>query len=128
MGRKLVRTALGSSFLLAICLALFAATASAEIVPLRSGTVISKADTGVFSYIKAVDDQGKEFWVLTSICTIGEKGRIAVLAGAHYDQVRLQEPDMVLKDVYTAQLMKVGDVEVPGFGAHGLPKGCVTLR
>ena len=66
---------------------LLAPRTEAGIIPLRSGTVVSKVDTGALSYIKAVDDAGKPFWILTSLCTIGENGRIDVLAGTRYDKV-----------------------------------------
>jgi hypothetical protein len=113
--------------LVVIAAAIFAAGVRAAIVPLRSGTVVSKMDAGTFTYIKAVDDAGKEFWVLTSICTVGEKGKIAILAGTHYDRLKTEHQGTI-EDVYTAQLLKIGDLEVTGFGAHGLPAGCVQLE
>lgn len=114
--------------LLALVVAVaFAATAEAAIVPLRSGSVVSKTDSDVFAFIKAVDDAGKQFWVITSICTIGEKGKIAVLSGTHYDKVK-SEQHGVLEDVYVGDQVKIGDVQVVGFGAHGLPSGCVLME
>lgn len=117
-----------ATFVFTLIAAMCASAAHAEILPLRSGTVVSKSDAGAFTYIKAVDDAGKEFWILTSICTVGEKGRIHVMAGAHYDKIKTEHLGTVLEDVYTAQLIKVGDLEVTGFGAHGLPPGCVMLK
>ena len=102
--------------------------APAAIIPLRSGTVLSKSDAGGFTYIKAVDDAGKKFWVLTTLCIVGEQGKIAVLTGTHYEKVISDHLEVTLEDVYTAQLLKIGDVEVVGFGAHGLPAGCVVLQ
>ena len=128
MIKRMAAVALATGVILAFAALVFAPRAGAGIVPLRSGTVISKTDAGVYTYIKAVDAAGKEFWVLTSICTVGEKGKIAVLAGAHYDKVKSDHLGVVLEDVYTAQLLKIGELEVTGFGAHGLPQGCVTLR
>jgi hypothetical protein len=110
-----------------IAVAVFASGAQAAILPLRSGTVVSKTDAGQFTYIKAIDDAGKEFWVLTSICTIGEKGKIAVLAGTHYDKLKTDHHG-IIQDVYTGDQVKIGEVEVVGFGAHGLPAGCVMLE
>jgi len=119
-------TAVTFVLLAVITAVILAAGAQAAILPLRSGTVVSKMDDGIFTYIKAVDDAGKEFWILTSICTVGEKGKIAVLAGTHYDKLKT-ELKGIFEDVYTAQLLKIGDLEVTGFGAHGLPAGCVML-
>ena len=107
---------------------LLAPRTEAGIVPLRSGTVVSKVETGALSYIKAVDDAEEPFWILTSLCTIGENGRIDVLAGTRYDKVASDHLGSVLEDVYTAELLKIGDLEVKGFGAFGLPAGCVMLR
>jgi hypothetical protein len=95
---------------------------------LRSDTVASKVDTGALSCIKAVGDAGKPFWILTSLCTIGENGRIDVLAGTRYDGVASNHLGTVLEDGYAAELLKIGDLEVKGFGAPGLPAGCVVLR
>jgi hypothetical protein len=121
------RTTVGTFVLLVVVtVAIFAAGVQAMILPLRSGTVVSKMDSGAFTYIKAVDDAGKEFWILTSICTVGEKGKIAVLAGTHYDKLKTEHQGLI-EDVYTAQLLKIGNLEVTGFGAHGLPAGCVML-
>lgn len=106
----------------------FAERAQAAIIPLRSGTVISKTDAGGFTYIKAIDDAGKKFWILTTLCVVGEQGRVDVLTGTHYEKVISDHLDVTLEDVYTAQLLKIGDVEVAGFGAHGLPAGCVVLQ
>jgi len=100
----------------------------AGIIPLRSGTVVSKLDTGALSYLKAVDDAGKPFWIVTTLCTIGEKGRVDVLTGTRYDKVASDHLGSVLEDVYTAELLKIGDLEVKGFGSPGLPDGCVVLR
>jgi hypothetical protein len=102
--------------------------ASAEIVPLRSGSVVSAVDSGPYSFIEAVDAAGKNFWIITTVCTVGEKGKVAVLAGAHYDKIKSEHLGKVIEDVYTSQLLRVGDLEIPGFAAHGLPAGCVTLR
>jgi len=107
---------------------LLAPRTEAGIIPLRSGTVVSKVDTGALSYIKAVDDAGKPFWILTSLCTIGENGRIDVLTGTHYDKVASDHLSTVLEDVYTAELLKIGDLEIKGLGALGLPAGCVMLK
>ena len=128
MTERIVRAALVSLALFAFGALLPASRAAAEIIPLRSGTVVSKADAGAMTFIKAADAAGKEFWILTSICTIGESGKIDVLAGAHYDKLKSTQLDSVLEDVYVAQLLRVGDLEVRGFGAHGLPDGCVMLK
>lgn len=100
----------------------------ADAPPLRSGTILSKVDADVFTYFKAVDAAGKEFWVITSICTIGEKGTIEVLSGGHYKKVRSRHLDADLEDVYTALLLRIAGQEVTGFGAHGLPESCVILE
>jgi len=56
-------------------------------------------DVEDFTYIKAVDSAGKEFWVLLSICTIGAKGKIDVLAGTRHN--KMQTKDLVImEDVY----------------------------
>ena len=128
MIKNIARAALVFLALVAFGVVSLPPRAEAGILPLRSGTVISKTNAGAFTYIKAVDGAGKEFWILTSICTVGEKGRIDILAGAHYDQIKSEHLNTVLDDVYTAELLKIGDLEVTGFGAHGLPAGCVTLR
>jgi hypothetical protein len=107
---------------------LLAPRAEAGTTPLRSGTVVSKVDTGGVSYLKAVDDAGAPFWILTSLCTIGESGRVDVLTGTRYERVASDHLDAVLEDVYTAELLKIDDLEVKGFGSPGLPAGCVVLR
>jgi hypothetical protein len=107
---------------------LLAPRTEAGIIPLRSGTVVSKVDTGALSYLKAVDDEGRPFWIVTTLCTIGEKGRVDVLTGTRYDKVASDHLGSVLEDVYTAELLKIGDLEVKGFGSPGLPDGCVMLR
>lgn len=101
---------------------------AAGIIPLRSGTVVAKTDAGAMTYLKAVDEDGNTFWVVTSICTVGEKGKIDVLTGTHYEKIKSVDLDRVIEDVYTAQLLMIGDQEVTGFGAHGLPAGCVLLK
>ena len=128
MKNRIALAVLVSVTLFAIGVLFHAPRASAGLIPLRSGTVVSKADAGVLTYIKAVDAAGKEFWILTSICTIGEQGKIDVLAGAHYDKLKSEQLNTVLEDVYTAQLLRIGGLEVTGFGAHGLPAGCVLLK
>ena len=128
MKKSIARAAFVLLVLAVFGVAFLVPQAEAGLVPLRSGTVVSKADAGTYTFIKAVDDAGKEFWILTSICTIGEQGRIEVLAGAHYDKLKSEHLDAVLEDVYTAQLLRIGDQEVTGFGAHGLPTGCVLLK
>ena len=128
MSLQRMRITVVSFVLLAVIAAMvFASGVQAAILPLRSGTVVSKTDAGVFTYIKAIDDAGKEFWVLTSICTIGEKGKIAVLAGTHYDKLKTDHQG-IIEDVYTGDQVKIGDIEVIGFGAHRLPAGCVMLE
>jgi hypothetical protein len=128
MALKSPRTSFFALALLAvIAAAVFVSGAQAAIVPLRSGTAVSRTDAGVFMFIKAVDAAGKEFWVLTSICTIGEKGRIAVLAGTHHDKLKT-DLHGVIEDVYIGEQVKIGDAEVVGFGAHGLPNGCVMME
>ena len=128
MTKRIARAALVSLALFACGIVFPAARAAAEIIPLRSGTVVSKSDAGVQTFIKAVDAAGKEFWILTSICTIGEKGKIDVLAGAHYDKLKSDVLGTVIEDVYVAQLLRIGEMQVTGFGAHGLPDGCVMLK
>ncbi len=128
MTRSIARTMLVSVVLFALGTLASAPRAQAAIVPLRSGTVISKTDVGTFTAIKVMDDAGKKFWILTTLCVVGENARIDVLAGAHYDKVASDLMATVLEDVYTAQLLKIGDLEVKGFGTHELPAGCVTLR
>lgn len=102
--------------------------APAKVVPLRTGEVVSTKDAKAYTYIKAVDGEGKEFWVLTAICVVGEGGQIEVIAGTHYDEIKSENLDTVFKDVYTAQLIRVNGKEINGFGGHDLPAGCVTLR
>jgi hypothetical protein len=128
MIKNVARAALVSLALASFVVLALAPPSRAGLLPLRSGTVVSKKDAGVYTYIKAVDDAGKEFWILTSICTVGEKGKIAVMAGAHYDKIRSEHLDATLDDVYTADLLMIGDQEVTGFGAHGLPSGCAVLH
>ena len=89
--------------------------------------MVSKKDSGVFTTVKAIDDAGKTFYVLTSICTIGEKGTVAVLSGTHYDKLKT-ESFGIIEDIYVGEQVKIGDLEVVGFGAHGLPQGCVMLE
>jgi hypothetical protein len=126
--KNFVRAAFASLALSAFVVLALAPRSSAGLLPLRSGTVIAKKDAGVYTYIKAVDDAGKEFWILTSICTVGENGKIAVMAGAHYDKIKSEHLDATLEDVYTADLLMIGGQEVTGFGAHGLPSGCMVLH
>lgn len=128
MEKKVTRAVLVFIAVFAFGFLSLAPRAEAGLLPLRTGTVVSKTDSGAFTFIKAVDEAGKEFWILTSICTIGEKGNIEVLAGAHYDKLKSDQLNTILDDVYTAQLLKIGDREVSGFGAHGLPAGCVMLE
>ena len=125
--RRTRTTILTFAILAFIAAAIFAKEAQTTVMPLRSGIVVAKMDADVFTYIKAIDDAGKEFWVLTSICTIGDKGKIAVLAGAHYDKLKTEHQG-IIEDVYAAQLLKIGGLEITGFGAHGLPAGCVQLE
>ena len=128
MSLQRTRTTLISFVLLAaIVTAAFVGAANAAVVPLRSGTVVSKMDADVFTFVKAVDDAGKQFWVLTSICTIGEKGKIAVLAGAHHDKLKTAQYG-ILEDVYVGDQVRIGDAEVVGFGTHKLPAGCVVME
>ena len=125
MSLRRPRTAVALVFLLVV--ALFAARAGAASQPLRSGTVVTKMDVGDFTYVKAVDGAGKEFWVLINICTIGAGGRIDVLAGTRYERMRTKD-QVVMEDVYAGERVRIGDVEVTGFGSHGLPDGCVVME
>ena len=102
--------------------------AEAKIVPLRSGKVVSTHDTKASTFIEAVDPEGKTFWVLASICVVGQGGTVDVLAGAHYDEVKSEDLGKTIKDVYTAQLLQINGQEIKGLGAHGLPAGCVTVN
>lgn len=126
MGIQRTLTAVAVTLLVAMA-ALSAAEARTETQPLRSGTVVTKMDLGNFSYIKAVDGEGKEFWVLLSICTIGAGGKIDVLAGDRHDKVRTQD-QVVMEDVYIGERVRIGDVVVTGFGPHKLPDGCVLME
>ena len=102
--------------------------AKADLIPLRQGTVVSTTETERFSYISAKDEQGKEFWILTTLCILAEGAKIEVLAGAHYDSVQALGLDKMIEDVYTAQLIRVNGKEIKGFGTHGLPDGCITVK
>ncbi|HEY5998532.1 MAG TPA: hypothetical protein VI078_04425 [bacterium] len=128
MTRLAARTVLASLLVLALAVLFLAPGVQATIVPMRAGTVVSTTRSGIFTYIKAVDAEGKTFWVLTSLCTVGEGGKIEVLSGTRHDKVKSEHLGMVLEDLYAAQLLKIGDLEVEGLGAHALPEGCVTLR
>jgi hypothetical protein len=122
------RTAAATLALIAVLAATaFTAGAHAATEPLRSGTVISKMDVGVFTFIKAVDGAGKEFWVLTSICTIGAQGKIDVLAGTRHNRMQTKD-QVVMEDVYLGERVRIGDVEVTGYGPHRLPDGCVVME
>ena len=121
----------GWKTLTALCLAIalvmtLSVAAFATLIPLRSGTVVSRVDAGAVSYIKAMDGKEQTFWVVTSICTVGEGGKIEVLAGAHYEKLRNDSIDQTFEDVYTAQLIRINGQDVKGFGAHGLPEGCIV--
>ena len=113
--------------LVVIAATVFAAGAQVAPQPLRSGTVITKMDVEDFTFIKAVDDAGKEFWVLITICTIGAKGKIDVLAGTRYNKMKTKD-QVIMEDVYLGQLVRIGDVEVTGFGPDKLPDGCVLME
>lgn len=126
MVRSVFRAAL-FAFAISVPVLASALPAGAEIVPLRSGKVVSSEKAKAFSYIKAVDKSGEEFWVLTAICTVSKGGEIEVLSGTRYDEVRSESPDFTFKDVYSAHLIRVNGEEIRGFGAHGLPDGCITL-
>lgn len=107
--------------------AAFAAGRHETAKPLRSGTVITKMDVEDFTYIKAVDAEGKQFWVLVSICTIGAGGKIEVLSGTR--QSRMQTKDQVImEDVYLGERVRIGDAEVTGYGPGKLPDGCVLME
>ena len=127
MNLQRTRTAVLFALLAVVATTVFASGAQSAILPLRSGTVVSKQDSGVFTTIKAIDNAGKTFYVLTSICTIGEKGTIAVLSGTHYDKLKT-ESHGIIEDIYVGEQVKIGDLEVVGFGAHRLPEGCVMLE
>ena len=127
MNLQRMRTTVLFALLAAIATTVFASGAQSAILPLRSGTVVSKKDTGIFTTIKATDSAGKTFYVLTSICTIGEKGTIAVLSGTHYAKLKTESYG-VIEDIYVGEQVKIGDLEVVGFGAHGLPQGCVMME
>jgi len=127
MNRQRTRTAVALVLLAVVAAALFGTRAQTAGQPLRSGTVLTKMDVGNFTFIKAVDDAGKQFWVLVSICTIGAGGKIDVLAGTRYERMRTND-QVVMEDVYVGGLVRIGDVEVTGFGAHKLPDGCVVMQ
>lgn len=122
-----IQRTLAAAAVILLVAALCAAEPRTEMQPLRSGTVVTKMDLGNFSYIKAVDGEGKEFWVLLSICTIGAGGKIDVLAGARHDKVLTQD-QVVMEDVYVGERVRIGDVVVTGFGPHKLPDGCVLME
>lgn len=60
--------------------------------PVRSGAMLTKMEVRNFTFVKAVDDAGQEFWVLVSICTIVAGGKIGVLAGTRYRRMETAGP------------------------------------
>jgi len=96
--------------------------------PLRGGVVVETHDIGAVTFILAQDDENRNFWVMTNVCTVGKGGRIEVLRGTHYSRIRSEDLGRTLNDVYSAQLVLINGREVKGFGSEGLPANCVDLR
>jgi hypothetical protein len=113
-----------------LMVALFVGACGGEVkpAPLRQGEVVSTHDIGAVTFILARDDEDRNFWVMTNICTIGTGGKIEVLRGTHYSRIRSEDLGRTLNDVYSAQLILINGREVKGFGGEGLPANCVDLR
>lgn len=122
--RFLLPAILGAAFLLLI----LSSDVFAEAVPLRSGKVLSTQSANTITYIRARDETGKEFWIMTATCTVGKGGEIQVLSGYHFDRIRSETLGTTMNDVYSAYLVKVNGQVIKGLSAHGLPRGCVNLE
>jgi hypothetical protein len=127
MMKTQVRPILITIFSLAVLLGGIVAVSSAKIIPLRSGSMSEKKDAGIYSYIKAIDQADKEFWIVTTTCIIGKGGKVEVLVGEHHDKIKSEVLGEVFQDVYVAQLLRINNLEVEGLSAHGVPEGCISL-
>ena len=96
--------------------------------PLREGVVVETHDIGAVTFILAQDDENRNFWVITNICTVGMGGKIKVLRGTHYSRIRSEDLGRTLNDAYSAQLILINGREIKGFDNEGLPANCVDLR
>jgi hypothetical protein len=127
MMRNKTRLTLFITLLVVAALAAGFGTAFATMLPLRGGTVLASTKTPIATYIQAKDDQGKEFWIVTAACTVGQGGKVDVMVGSHYDRIESKTLNKVLDDAYIAQVIRVQGEELKGFSAHGLPEGCIDL-
>lgn len=123
----------GFAAFLAVMAAMFVAIATVPVEaatgePMRSGKVLSAVHEGVWTLIQAEDDQGKEFWVWTTPCVIGEGGRVEVLTGSHHEKIKSEKFDRVFEDCYIAWTLRINGKELQGMRAHGMPEGCVVVR
>ena len=112
----------------ALILLSFSSDLTAESDPLRSGKVLSTKSVNAITYIRARDEAGKDFWIMTATCTVGKGGKIEVISGFHFDRIRSETLGKTMKDVYSAYLIRVNGQVIKGLSAHGLPRGCVDLE
>jgi hypothetical protein len=78
--------------------------------------------------IHAKDEAGKDFWVWSGTCVIGEGGKIEVLAGDHFDKMESKVLKRSMQDCYVATRIRANGKEVNAMPAHGLPDGCIVVR
>ena len=110
----------------AVFLSIAPTLASAD-VALRSGVVFEVLKSGVWTWVGAHDDDGKEFWVMVTNCTVGSGGHIEVIEGALYEKLKVESLDRVFEDCYEGTLIRVNGQEFRAYGVHGLPDGCIDL-
>jgi len=127
ISKKQNNQALGLSLILSLVL-LAACSGRVDVDALRAGEVVSTRDIGAVTFVLAKDNEGRSFWVMTNLCTIGEGGRIEVLEGTRYPKIRSEDLGRTLNDVYSARLIRIDGRKIKGFGNEDLPANCIDLR
>jgi len=111
----------------AVSLSFVAASFSADKKPVRSGEVVEVVKSGIWNWIGVKDNEGKMFWIMASNCTVSEGGKIELLEGEYFKNIKLEKSGRVLENCYSGRLIRLDGLELEAYGAHGLPSGCIDL-
>ena len=110
-----------------LSLSLAGFTLAADMKPIRSGEVVEVVKSGTWNWIGVKDDQGERFWIMATNCTVNEGGRIELLEGVYFENIRDEESGRVMENCYSGKLIRIDGQEYKAYGAHGLPPGCIDL-
>jgi hypothetical protein len=125
MGR-IFRLSLAITMSLVLLTAAYGSVTAAD-KPIRSSEVVEVIKSGIWSWIGVKDAEGKIFWVMASNCTVGVGGKFELLAGEHFDKLKVESLGREFTDCYAGEKLRINGQLLEAYGAHGLPNGCIDL-